>query len=443
MPLLVTMSLFGSIGTAVYILLRPLFKKYFSLRWRRIYLMCNILEYLIPFPYYHIKYKKLLNTIFARYLPEKSVEASRYVDDTTDFIQITAGKIEISNAAIYILITGIVITGILLFGYQIYKYWRIRHFLQDDTKDIINKQYNRVVQECISNHNMTNVRVYKCDHVDTPFTIGIIRPIIVLPDIGWKEKELAFVIEHELAHIRHHDNLVKMVSLAMLTLNFCNPLAYLVLHEWNLLAELSCDSEVISGLTDDEVIQYGRLIIRMAEKDAKEEDVPATGFNLQEMVMRERIFQMKKRTKKSSLAKKLLGTGVMGVLLFSTSFTVFAYNPKNTWVVDDIGDTIIFCEDGVAPWGNVHEDLPICDSNEWIFVSDDGEIVDVIDEDDIGIESHSACNHNYVSGELAKHTRFSNGNCKIEYYAAQKCSECGNYIIGDLKSTVTYSPCPH
>ena len=51
MPLLVTMSLFGSIGTAVYILLRPLFKKYFSLRWRRIYLMCNILEYLIPFTY--------------------------------------------------------------------------------------------------------------------------------------------------------------------------------------------------------------------------------------------------------------------------------------------------------------------------------------------------------------------------------------------------------
>lgn len=52
MPLILTMSLFGSIGTLLYMILLPLFKRYFSVEWRRVYLICNILEYLIPFPYY-------------------------------------------------------------------------------------------------------------------------------------------------------------------------------------------------------------------------------------------------------------------------------------------------------------------------------------------------------------------------------------------------------
>ncbi len=444
MPLLVTMSIFGSVGALSYIILLPLMKKYFSVTWRRNYLICVILEYLIPFPYFNVKYKEVLKTVFSAFLPHKNVESLVYVDDTVDFIQITLGRVEISNATAYIFAAGVILVGLVLYGYQIFKYLVVKHYIRHGVNEVEDKKITRVIYDCVSDFKMTKyVRVYRCRFMDSPFTIGIIRPIIVLPDIKWSESDLIFAMKHELIHIKHRDNLIKLLALGAIALNFYNPLIYFVLLEWNIVVEQACDRKVVLELTDEETRQYGMLILKVAEGLKDSDGSPILGFNLQNEIVKERIYQMKFGVKKESLAKKIVGACIMGVVLFTSSLSVLAYSPKNVMIADEIADKIIFCEEGVEPWNGIYSELGVNEIVEWVFISEDGEIVETVDEKDIDSETYALCNHTYVSGELAKHFSYSDGSCKIEYYSAQKCSKCGHYIVGDLRRTLTSVTCTH
>lgn len=444
MPLLVTMSLFGSLGTLIYVVLLPITRKYFPVTWRRNYLICVVLEYLIPFPYFSVEYKEILKAVFSDFLPHKISNPLVYIDDTVDIIQIAVGHVEVTNSTAYIFAAIVIFVGVILYGFQIYRYMVVRYYIRYSVNEVEDQKITRVIHDCVSDFKMTKyVRVYRCKFMDSPFTIGIIHPIVVLPDDEWSESDLALAMKHELTHIKHRDNLVKMLVLGAIALNFYNPLVYFVLLEWNNVVEQACDREVIMGLTKEEAHQYGMLIIRIAEEREGSDNSPVMGFNLQSKIMKARMYQMKFGVKKESLARKLLGACIMGVVLVSSSMSVFAYSPKSVIYRDDLADEIIFCEEGVAPWGDVYSELNAGEMTEWTFISDDGEFIETIYEEDIDAETYAFCIHNYVSGEVAMHTRYDDGSCKIEYYSAQRCSKCGHYIIGDWIRTTTFAKCTH
>lgn len=444
MPLLVTMSLFGSLGTLIYVILLPITRKYFPVTWRRNYLICVALEYLIPFPYFSVNYGKFLTTVFSDFLSHKASNPLVYIDDTVDIIQIGAGHVAVSNSAVYIFAAIVIFIGLILYGFQIYRYMVVRYYIRYSVNEVEDQKITRVIHDCVADFKMTKrVRVYRCKFMDSPFTIGIIRPIVVLPDDEWSESDLALAMKHELTHIKHHDNLIKMVVLGVIALNFYNPFAYFVLLEWNNVAEHACDREVVMGLTEEEAHQYGMLIIRIAEEREDGDNSPVMGFNLQRKLMKARMYQMKYGIKKECLARKVLGACLMGVVLISSSMSVLAYSPKNVMVADEIADKIVFCEEGVEPWNGTYNELDVNEAVEWIFISEDGDIVETVNENDIDAETYAFCIHDYVSGELAKHYSYSDGSCKIEYYSAQRCSVCGKYIVGDLKSTATFTVCIH
>lgn len=444
MPLLVTMSLFGSLGTLIYVVLLPITRKYFPVTWRRNYLICVVLEYLIPFPYFSVEYKEILKAVFSDFLPHKISNPLVYIDDTVDIIQIAVGHVEVTNSTAYIFAAIVIFVGLILYGFQIYRYMVVRYYIRYSVNEVEDQKITRVIHDCVSDFKMTKyVRVYRCKFMDSPFTIGIIRPIVVLPDDEWSESDLALAMKHELTHIKHRDNLVKMLVLGAIALNFYNPLVYFVLLEWNNVVEQACDREVIMGLTEEEAHQYGMLIIRIAEEREDSDNSPVMGFNLQSKIMKARMYQMKFGVKKESLARKLLGACIMGVVLVSSSMSVFAYSPKDVMVADEIADKIIFCEDGAASWSGTYSQMDVSEIVEWVFTSDDGTFVETVDENDIDAGTYAFCIHDYVSGELAKHYSYSDGSCKIEYYSAQRCSKCGHYIVGDLRSTATFTVCIH
>ncbi|MDE7476863.1 MAG: hypothetical protein K2M91_02765, partial [Lachnospiraceae bacterium] len=132
MPLFLTMSLFGSIGTLFYIIVQPLTKKYLSVQWRRYYLICNILEYLIPFPYFHTKYRELLSFLWRVQPSNKSTEKEVYTDYTANIIQIAPHRIYISDWIVYILIIGVIIVGLGILFLQICRYRRIQSLLRNN-----------------------------------------------------------------------------------------------------------------------------------------------------------------------------------------------------------------------------------------------------------------------------------------------------------------------
>lgn len=433
MPLLLTMSLFGSIGTLFYIVLKPLMKKYFSVWWRRGYLICNILEYLIPFPYFYAQYRMLLDNFSMDKMFPKSTVDLTYMNVTTKYIQVAVDRIHIPHVVTYTLIIGIIMAGLILLGKQIYKYRLMRSFLKNDSVEITGLEYDKIKQKIPK-----RIRIYLCGKIDSPFAIGVFRPVIVLPNLKRSELELSLIIEHEVTHIKQCDNLVKVLALAVLALNY-NPLAYYILQQWNEVAELSCDARVKTGKSKEEIRLYGMLIIGIAESQPDNEKLPVMGLNSQGKILKERIQEMKKETTRESRLKKLVGAGVMGVVLVSSSLSVLAYSPKEVVHENEVYDNIYFSDDDALRVEADSEAL-LDEIVEYVFTSDDGETI-IVDENEI--DTHILCSHSYTPGTLVKHKKYSDGSCKNEYYDAKYCKWCDHIEQGELIKTVIWEKCPH
>ena len=102
--------------------------------------------------------------------------------------------------------------------------------------------------------------VYECDHVDTPFILGVIRPRIYLPS-SMNEADRAFVIAHEQAHLRRLDHVWKPLGFLLLTVYWFNPLLWLGYILLCRDIELACDEKVIRQLGTDIKKQYSEALI--------------------------------------------------------------------------------------------------------------------------------------------------------------------------------------
>ena len=441
MPLLLTMSFFGSVGTLAYIVLQPLTKKYLSVRWRRCYLVCNILEYLIPFPCFHVLYKETLKIMCKGDLGYSPDENALFTEYTKNVIQVASGKIYVPDVGFYGLVIIIVMIGMVVFCVWMQKYRRIKRFLRNYMEPVTDEKYEEIIRShCLDFKK--SMEIYQCDAIDTPFTIGVFHPMIVLPCRGWSAVELKMVMEHETIHICQWDNLIKIFVLVMVVLNFYNPLAWYVLYQWNAVAELSCDRKVIEGKTREEMKQYGMMVIGFAEGGGNNSNMPITGFSMQNKMMKERIDQMKNGFKNESVFKKLAGLSVMGITVFASSLSVLAYSPKSIEYSNGICDAMYFSEEDVM-WGDVYGELPVNESGGWAFFSEETKVEEISDGLNMGMETHAICNHNYVSGKSTKHTKYSDNSCKVDYYNSKKCSKCGEVVLGELVNTVSYGKCPH
>ncbi|MBP3729360.1 MAG: hypothetical protein J6H18_03745 [Lachnospiraceae bacterium] len=86
-------------------------------------------------------------------------------------------------------------------------------------------------------------RVYLCDGIDTPFILGLARPRIYLPS-RLEEKNKAYVLAHEQAHIKRGDFIWKPLGYLLLALHWFNPVmwaAYILLCRD---IEMACDEKV-------------------------------------------------------------------------------------------------------------------------------------------------------------------------------------------------------
>lgn len=86
-----------------------------------------------------------------------------------------------------------------------------------------------------------------CDHISTPFILGVFMPRICLPS-NMNETDMEFVIAHERAHLKRHDHWWKPMGFVLLTVYWFNPVmwvAYILLCRD---IELACDERVIKEM---------------------------------------------------------------------------------------------------------------------------------------------------------------------------------------------------
>ena len=102
--------------------------------------------------------------------------------------------------------------------------------------------------------------VYLCDEITTPFILGVFKPKIFLPS-NIKEEQINFVIEHENAHIKRKDHLIKLFSFLLLSVYWFNPIIWIAYILLCSDIEKACDEKVIGKLDIDGIKGYSNALL--------------------------------------------------------------------------------------------------------------------------------------------------------------------------------------
>ena len=105
--------------------------------------------------------------------------------------------------------------------------------------------------------------IYIADDIDTPFVMGIFRPVIYLP-ATLEKGEREYIIAHERHHIRRGDHIFKALGYLALTIHWFNPFVWAAFALAGRDMEMSCDEAVIRRLGDDVRAEYAASLLNLA-----------------------------------------------------------------------------------------------------------------------------------------------------------------------------------
>jgi beta-lactamase regulating signal transducer with metallopeptidase domain len=103
-------------------------------------------------------------------------------------------------------------------------------------------------------------RLWECDHISTPFILGVFRPRIYLPS-GLEEADRGYVLAHENAHLKRWDHIWKPVAFLLLAVYWFQPIlwvAYILLCRD---IELACDERVLRECGTEIKKAYANVLI--------------------------------------------------------------------------------------------------------------------------------------------------------------------------------------
>lgn len=124
-----------------------------------------------------------------------------------------------------------------------------------------------------------------CDAVDSPFILGIFRPVIYLP-AGMDTAQSAHVIAHERAHIARRDNLWKPLGFLILSVYWFDPLVWAAYILFCRDIELACDERAVKALGLEERREYSRALLACS---APRRTVAACPLAFGEVGVKERV----------------------------------------------------------------------------------------------------------------------------------------------------------
>lgn len=244
------------------------------------------------------------------------------------FMEITSGL----TLLFYIWFLGILIfLGINLFGYFSFV-WKI---LQNSSP-----ARNEETSMLATLHKRPPV-LYRNKLAPTPMLIGVIHPIIILPDKKYTPIQLKYILHHELIHYRRKDVLLKWIVILANAIHWFNPIIYLVRHELNHMCELACDEKVIKHLTVSEKQEYGNTLISVVAEKKLPNSVLSTTMSQEKKALKERLGAI--MNNKNTTRKALIISVLLFAIILCTTIVIGASksnkDSKSKW--DDFPNTLV------------------------------------------------------------------------------------------------------
>lgn len=106
--------------------------------------------------------------------------------------------------------------------------------------------------------------IYLSKNIQSPVVYGIWKPRILLP-ASYESRDNQYILQHETTHIRHWDNLWRILAFFIVSVHWFNPLSWLFLKLFLADIELACDECVIAQYSEEQRREYARALVDIAE----------------------------------------------------------------------------------------------------------------------------------------------------------------------------------
>ena len=442
MNLLFTMSISGSIAFILYLIMKPVFNRYCTARWQYRFLKVCLLLYLIPYQCLKDQYYMLCKTLFGYRNP---VKENLHTFKSWNTIYITTdGKLHYAYV-----VPVLAVAVIWLISVSVILYRRIREYRSCRSKwmlfsevsdpEICTQQASGDIPPAVSGKS---AKIIFCPLVKGPLTIGLFRPLIILPT-QYRPEDLTLYLSHETVHISSHDALWKLLAFLTLLLHWYNPFSYILFREICTVSEKHCDEMVTASLDETQKKHYANLIIESARSHTDSKALLTGTFSTGQSQTKERILFMT-RPKCKTIYSKVITALLVGVIALSMPLSVLAYQPLSVyWDKQDYKPNadvmyIIF-DDQPCPLDDPYEaniDFSLSDD---IIIDGDGNL-HIITGDNT--QAARSCSHEYISGQHRHHVRNGSG-CTTYIYEGTYCKKCNYCLRETLIGQNTLLNCPH
>ncbi|WP_017672214.1 M56 family metallopeptidase [Blastomonas sp. AAP53] len=190
-----------------------------------------------------------------------------------------------------------------------------------------------LLDDAVEVSRIDGIRVIEIAGIAGPFAFGLWRRYIALP-IGFTraynpmERELA--LAHERSHHRAGDLWANFAALAMLSLHWFNPIAWMAWRAFRFDQEAACDARVLHQRSATERVAYARAIAKAATGHTL---AFASPLNPKDKIV-ERLKIMKQS--ETSRARKWLG----GTLIGTSLVTAMAMTATVSYAIQPVGEPL-------------------------------------------------------------------------------------------------------
>lgn len=449
--IIVVMSLMGNVMLLFYWLLRPVAEKYFTVGWKYAVLKITLIFYIVPIPELKSIIMLIVDIMSERFSFESSGSVSLRLEQA---IQVRSNELVALPIKIPILM---IFTIVWLIGFivilfcQVFSYIKARKFMCENAVLLSDAKILEVFEYLKKKAGIKRkVKVLISNNVNTPVTMGLFSTVIILPTVRFETNKLEYILEHELIHIKHNDFLFRLSAVFVSGLHWFNPFAFFLMKEIGYVCEYACDESVVLDKNENQIKEYGHTILDVSAlsiMDKGQGKVLINSFaNYNKKAMKARLSNMKsiKRTKRGM---RIL-SGVIGLALTMMSMmTVFAYDEPKLVKGDNVNTETTEMVTAMFSKGEVDSQQVVLNADAKLikvmeyFVDQKGDYKIV--SGNMLDDERALCIHKFEDGEYVRHTLYSNGSCKEEYYNAKMCAYCNRIEVGTKFNTITYAVCIH
>ena len=146
-------------------------------------------------------------------------------------------------------------------------HWRFLRYLRRWGDPVFNDRTIRLYNE-LGNQLELNARpkLRICSGLSAPMLVGVVRPVLLLPEGNFSDDEIRYSILHELTHFKRRDIWLKTLVLWVNAIHWFNPLMWFMTRLVERDTELACDEAALKMLAPEEHGAYGRTLLDAVER---------------------------------------------------------------------------------------------------------------------------------------------------------------------------------